>query len=261
MGINLHECQVLPKQACSLFYTGNFNAKNELIRELSNAKIWLQNETTLSDHKAVSDNFGEVLFEDLTAGAYKCRITADNHQEYIGRVWIKPGITVSRDVFLEYNLVTVEWEVNEIVIQDKYEILLTATFETDVPAAVVVAEPMSITLVKNQSTKIGSEINTAFKVNRGYVGAIAGTLTGGKGGFIAGAIGGMAESNTAGGAMGGFVGGAFKPDKQIGNGWTGSLGANMLRGGLAGLIGGFVQDNMYKILMNMQDCDEELCEI
>lgn len=89
---------------------------------------------------------GEVLFEDLAGGTYKCRITAGNHQEYGGRVWIKPGITVTKDVFLAYNLVTVEWEVNEITIEDKYEIVLTATYETDVPAAVVVAEPASVTL-------------------------------------------------------------------------------------------------------------------
>ena len=127
-------------------YTGTFNPKNELVRGLSNARIRLQNELTLADVTAATDDYGETLFENLPAGAYKCRITADNHQEYTGRVWIKPGITVSKDVFLEYNLVTVEWEVNEITIQDKYEILLTATFETDVPAAVVVAEPLSVTL-------------------------------------------------------------------------------------------------------------------
>ncbi len=89
---------------------------------------------------ATTDTLGEALLEDLVAGSYKCKVLAANHQEYTCRVWVKPGITVSRDIFLEYNLVTVEWEVNEITILDKYEILLTATFETDVPAAVVVAE-------------------------------------------------------------------------------------------------------------------------
>ncbi len=127
-------------------YTGTFNAKNELIRGLGNAGIRMQNEATLADHTASTDDLGEALFEDLPSGAYKCKITADNHQEYTGRVWVKPGITVAKEVFLEYNLVTVEWEVNEITIEDTYEILLSATFETDVPAAVVVAEPLSVTL-------------------------------------------------------------------------------------------------------------------
>jgi hypothetical protein len=49
-------------------------------------------------------------------------------------------------VFLDFNLVTVEWSVREITIQDKYEITLTTTFQTDVPAAVVVMEPASVTL-------------------------------------------------------------------------------------------------------------------
>ncbi len=127
-------------------YTGTFNAKNELIRGLADGKITLQNEATLSSHTATTDSLGQALFEDLTAGPYKCRITANAHQEYTGRVWIRPGITVGKEVFLEYNLVTVEWEVNEITIEDKYEIILSATFETDVPAPVVLAEPLSITL-------------------------------------------------------------------------------------------------------------------
>ncbi len=53
---------------------------------------------------------------------------------------------MNEDVFLDYNLVTVEWEVNEITIEDKYEIVLTATYETDVPAAVVAVKPASISL-------------------------------------------------------------------------------------------------------------------
>ena len=73
-------------------------------------------------------------------------MTANKHQESIGRLWIKPGITVNEDVFLDYTLVTVEWKVTEITIQDRYDIVLTAVYETNVPAAVVVAEPASIRL-------------------------------------------------------------------------------------------------------------------
>jgi len=68
------------------------------------------------------------------------------HQEVIGRFWIKPGITVSEQVFLDYNLVTVEWSVTEITLEDRYEINLEATYETDVPAAVVIIDPLSVNL-------------------------------------------------------------------------------------------------------------------
>jgi large repetitive protein len=63
-----------------------------------------------------------------------------------GRFWVKPGVTVSEDVFLDYNLVTVEWEVTETAIQDRYEIVLYATYLTHVPAPVVVFEPTSVSL-------------------------------------------------------------------------------------------------------------------
>jgi len=128
-------------------YTGTTDANSNIIQGLAGAKIKVQNEEVLTvEQTLTTDNLGEALFSDLPSGRYKYKITASNHQEQIGRIWIKPGITVSENVFLDYNLVTVEWEVVETTIQDKYEIVLHATYETDVPAAVVVAEPASVTL-------------------------------------------------------------------------------------------------------------------
>jgi len=127
-------------------YTGTIDKdSNEIIQGLEGAKITLQNEKVLTvEQTQLTDNIGEVLFKDLPSGRYRCRVTANNHQEYVGRITIKPGISSIHDVFLKNSLVTVEWEVTETTIEDKYEIILTATYETDVPAAVVVAEPKSI---------------------------------------------------------------------------------------------------------------------
>ncbi len=129
-------------------YTGTIDKdSNEMIQGLEGAKITLQNEKVLTvEQTQLTDNIGEVLFKDLPSGRYRCRVTANNHQEYVGRITIKPGISSIHDVFLKNSLVTVEWEVTETTIEDKYEIILTATYETDVPAAVVVAEPKSINL-------------------------------------------------------------------------------------------------------------------
>lgn len=130
-------------------YTATVDRNGQLIQGLAGAKIRVQNEEVLTvERTQTTDGLGEALLADLPAGRYKYRISADNHQEHIGRLWIKPGITVSQEVFLDYNLVTVEWEVAETTIRDKYEIVLSATYETDVPAAVVVAAPASITLPK-----------------------------------------------------------------------------------------------------------------
>ncbi|HDH12596.1 MAG TPA: RHS repeat protein [Nitrospirae bacterium] len=128
-------------------YTGTEDENGDIIQGLAGAKIRVQNEKVLTEeYTQTTDSLGETLFTDLATGIYKYRITANNHQETTGRLWIKPGITVNEKVLLDYNLVTVEWEVVETTIQDTYEIVLTATYETNVPAPVVVAEPPSITL-------------------------------------------------------------------------------------------------------------------
>ncbi|MGD9159838.1 MAG: fibronectin type III domain-containing protein, partial [Desulfobacteraceae bacterium] len=128
-------------------YTGTPDSSNNIIQGLKNAKIYVQNEEVLTiDQTKTTDSLGEAYFSGLPAGRYKCRVTANNHQEYIGRLWVKPGIAVNEEVFLEYNLVTVEWSVTETTIEDKYEIVLNAVYETNVPAAVVVASPSSVNL-------------------------------------------------------------------------------------------------------------------
>lgn len=128
-------------------YTATLDEDDQLIEGLAGARIKVQNEAVLSiEESLTTDSKGEALFTNLPAGYYRFRASASNHQDIIGRFIIKPGITGAQDVFLEYNLVTVEWVVTETTIQDEYEITLHATFETDVPAAVVVIEPTSTQL-------------------------------------------------------------------------------------------------------------------
>ncbi|MFZ0725147.1 MAG: fibronectin type III domain-containing protein, partial [Desulfobacterales bacterium] len=130
-------------------YTGTPDADGQIVQGLAGARVKLQNEAVLSQEVTkTTDSVGEAFFEELPTGRYKARVTAANHQEYIGRVWVKPGVTAVQDVFLDVNLVTVEWSVTETTIQDKYDIVLTAVYETNVPAAVVAVEPTSIVLPK-----------------------------------------------------------------------------------------------------------------
>lgn len=130
-------------------YTATVDKSGKLIPGLANATITLQNEDVATvTQELVTDSLGEALFQNLPAGRYKFRAKAANHQEVGGRLQIKPGITFNQPVFLDYNLVTVEWSVREISIQDRYEVVLNAVFETDVPAAVVVFQPTSINLPK-----------------------------------------------------------------------------------------------------------------
>jgi stage V sporulation protein SpoVS len=149
-------------------YTGTPSGDGGLVEGLAGASITLQNEDTLVSQQAkVTDALGEAEYRDLPAGWYKFRITAKNHQEQISRIYIKPGLTSTKDIFMEYNLVTVSWEVNEITIEDRYEIVLTATFESDVPAPVVIAEPGSLTL---PALKTGMVMNGEFTLtNHGFI--------------------------------------------------------------------------------------------
>ncbi|MCP4545508.1 MAG: hypothetical protein GY835_03445, partial [bacterium] len=128
-------------------YTATLDSNDNLIQGLSGAKIRIYKEQVFTeDYKEITDSIGQAEFNDLSAGRWKFRIRAGNHQEQTGRFWIKPGVTTNQEVFLHYNLVTVEWEVTETTIEDKYDIVLNATYETSVPAAVLVAEPASATL-------------------------------------------------------------------------------------------------------------------
>lgn len=128
-------------------YTATLDANNNLIQGVAGATIRAQNEANLLTYTAdPTDADGVTVLPTLPAGRYRYRASAPNHQDVLGSFTIKPGVTGGTEVFLDYNLVTVEWSVTEIPLQDKYEITLQALFETDVPAAVVVMEPASTTL-------------------------------------------------------------------------------------------------------------------
>ena len=128
-------------------YTATLDKQGRLIPGLAGAAITLQNEDVASvSHQLTTDALGEAYFQDIPAGRYTYRARANNHQEVAGRLQIKPGVTLTQPIFLNYNLITVEWSVREVTIQDRYEITIDATFETDVPAAVVVMQPSSVNL-------------------------------------------------------------------------------------------------------------------
>jgi hypothetical protein len=128
-------------------YTATLDENGELIQGLGGARIRIQNEEVLSiEETATTDSYGEAQISELPAGRYRYRVSASNHEDLTGRLTIKPGVTATQELFLDFNLITVEWSVTEITLEDQYEITLQATFETDVPAAVVVLEPSSTTL-------------------------------------------------------------------------------------------------------------------
>lgn len=95
---------------------------------------------------ATTDSSGEASFSNLPAGSYKLRITADKHLPYTGRITVQPGVIYSQQILLDYSPISFNWTVVPVTIQDTYNIVLTATYETKVPVPVVILEPASITL-------------------------------------------------------------------------------------------------------------------
>ena len=130
-------------------YTGTVDKEGRLVPGLAGSTVRVQNEDVASVvQELVTDSLGEAWFQNLPAGNYQFRARATNHQEVAGRFQVKPGITLNQPIFLDYNLVQIEWSVREITIQDRYEITLNATYETDVPAAVLVMQPGAVNLPK-----------------------------------------------------------------------------------------------------------------
>ena len=133
-------------------YTGTFDENGNLSEGVSNALIRLEYEEPFRGEQELvaktTDAAGEVLFEGLRAGRYRFRATAPQHNGVNGRFRVRPGITETKEVILDFDLVSVQWEVVPITIEDRYEIRLEATYETDVPAPVLEIEPLSINLPK-----------------------------------------------------------------------------------------------------------------
>lgn len=151
-------------------FTGTLDAGGAIIQGLSGARIELQNEQVLSVARTLtSDAFGEAMATALPAGSYAYKVHADKHVTASGRVWVRPGTTVNQDVALQYNPVTVEWEVVPVTIQDRYNIVLTATFETSVPTPVIVVDPPAVNLPRMCK---GDVYNGEFTVsNHGLISA------------------------------------------------------------------------------------------
>ena len=152
-------------------YTGTTN-QSGIVQGLAGARVTLQKESgSTVETNRTTDSLGEAYFEDLPVGSYMYRVTANRHEATSGRLWVKPGVIGNTEVFLNSPLVTVEWSVVPTTIEDEYNIVLTATFETQVPAPVVLLEPVSVQLPE---MAVGDVFNGEFTMkNYGLIRAEA----------------------------------------------------------------------------------------
>lgn len=144
-------------------YTNTLDAQGKPIAGLAGARIVLQNEALTGDiRSATSSAAGVAEFTDIPPGNYRWRASAPNHLDASGRVTVSAGLTASERVFLDYQLVSIEFGVTETTVRDVYDIVLEATYQTQVPAPVVLLEPLSINLPAMQK---GEEITGEFTLS------------------------------------------------------------------------------------------------
>jgi len=125
-----------------------FDVLNELMEDVPGATITLQHQTlTELIYTLRTGTDGTVMLYDIPEGRYTYNVSPPpGHTPYSGSFTIQAGMTTTVPIALEMTMVTVTWSVTPTVIQDKYEIVVTQTFETNVPAPVLITEPPSITL-------------------------------------------------------------------------------------------------------------------
>jgi fibronectin type 3 domain-containing protein len=139
-----------------------FDVQNELYEKLSDASIVLQHQQLLDlRYNLKTGAGGTVMLNDIAEGRYTYNVSAPGALPYSGTFVIEPGLTTTVAVALEVNMVDIEWSVVPTAIQDKYEIKITQTFETNVPAPVIITEPAGITLPPMQP---GEVFNGEFTV-------------------------------------------------------------------------------------------------
>lgn len=104
---------------------------------VSGATVIIKHPTTgaiISQGKTGEDGIYSI---ELPEGYYGISITADKHDSYTNNILIDPGVDNKLTINLSYQAITVDWNAEEIEIEDKYELTSTVKYETNVPVPVL----------------------------------------------------------------------------------------------------------------------------
>lgn len=87
--------------------------------------------------QGVTDASGTVILTGVPEGEYLLEVRAEKHATYRSSFVVLPGMTNAADIFIQRQTVSYNWSVTPTEIEDKYQVTLETTFETNVPAPVV----------------------------------------------------------------------------------------------------------------------------
>ena len=116
----------------------------------------------------VTDANGEFLASQLQEAYYEIEVTAEKHTTYRNPHLILAGTVNKIQTFLSRQVVTYNWTVVPIEIEDRYKITIDTTFETVVPIPVVTVEPAVIDLAEITADVTQMEIKIS---NHGLIAA------------------------------------------------------------------------------------------
>jgi len=128
-------------------YTNTLDTNGQTIPGLAGATIKVQNQNVYTVlQSATTEASGNAEIDGLPVGYYTFVANAPNHSTVSGVFTVLPGVTATQSVFLDYNVVSIQWSVTETDIPDQYQVTLDATYQTQVPAPVLLIEPASVNL-------------------------------------------------------------------------------------------------------------------
>jgi parallel beta-helix repeat protein len=122
-----------------------FHVINIIGQDVEKARVRMRNvEINKELSPLKTDAEGMVTFKDIQEGEWSWQVIASGHATLAGVVTVIPNQTVLEEPMLSKSLVTINFKVEPVPFTDRYEIKLEQTFETHVPAAVLVINPTKV---------------------------------------------------------------------------------------------------------------------
>lgn len=126
---------LLVKAADENTYFGNATGEHPYV---SGATVKVKDcNTGVTLYTATTDDNGQALFSDINEGYYTVYVTAPKHSDYTQNVLVSPAQTTEHTASISYDAISIHYEVEEVSVEDRYEITATIDYETQVPVPVV----------------------------------------------------------------------------------------------------------------------------
>jgi hypothetical protein len=139
---------------------------------LAGAAITVTNELTNQVVATGTTNSdGQLDLSNLPVGDYQITATASGNSPYNGTAVINAGQTTQVDAFLPLQLVTTTFTVTPTSVQDNIQVQVNTTFESNVPAPVITASPMTFDVGPLTADGDSEQIDLTI-ANHGLVAAV-----------------------------------------------------------------------------------------